>query len=65
MAEIALSSNVVQKGSGSSRAVLWVVLAAWFVAVLILGSNSFFVARNGAPPLALLIAATAPIIVFL
>ena len=65
MSEIALSGNVVRKGSGSWRAVLWVVLAAWFAGVLILGSNSFFVARNGAPPLALLSAATAPVILFI
>jgi len=65
MSEIALSGNIARKNSSFSRAVLWSVLAGWFALVLVLGSNNFFVARTGGPPLALLLAATAPIAVFL
>ena len=65
MSEIAWSGNVVRKSSGSSHAGLWIVLAAWFVLVLLLGVNKFFVAPQGLPPLSLLVAATAPIVLFL
>jgi hypothetical protein len=65
MSEIALSRNVAGKSSGSSRAFLWIGLTAWFAGIIFLGSNNFFVARQGTPPLALLTAATAPVIVFL
>lgn len=41
------------------------VLAAWLLAVVILGANGAFVAAQGKPPLALLIAFLAPIAAFL
>ena len=65
MSEIAWSGKVLRKSSNPWHAGSWIVLAAWFVVVLVLGSNNFFVARPGAPPLTLLIAATAPVLVFL
>jgi hypothetical protein len=64
MSELALLQNVVRKSSGYTHALLWVLTAAWFAIVLVLGSNSFFVARPGTPPLALLTAATVPVALF-
>ncbi|GAA0714838.1 hypothetical protein [Dokdonella soli] len=42
-----------------------ILLVAWLLAILILGSNGAFVAAPGAPPLALLVAFLAPIAAFL
>jgi len=64
MSELALSQNVVRKSS-TLYAFLWILIAAWFALVLVLGGNDFFVARSGVPPFALLAAATAPIVLFL
>jgi hypothetical protein len=65
MSELALSPNVVRKSSTHVYAFLWILTAGWFALVLVLGGNDFFVARPGAPPFALLTAATAPIVLFL
>jgi hypothetical protein len=65
MSEIALSGNAVRKHSALSNTALWVLCAAWFAVVLVLGTNNFFVAPQGAPPFTLLIGATVPIIAFL
>jgi len=64
MAEIALG-NEVRKRSRFSNSAFWVLIAGWFGVVLTLAANGFFRAPQGAPPLALLVAVTAPIIVFL
>jgi len=61
MAEIALSKNVVRN---SSYAWLWVLFAAWFLVVLLLGSNNLFVPARRMPPLALLIASVTPLAAF-
>lgn len=63
MSELALSQNVVRKSS-THYAFLWSLIAAWFALVLVLGRNDFFVAGPGVP-LALLIAATVPVALFL
>ena len=63
MSELALSQNVVRQSS--THTFLWILIAAWFALVLVLGTNDFFVARPGAPPLALLAAATVPVVLFL
>jgi hypothetical protein len=64
----ALSSDSHQvkspAGSGAGFSVtLW--LAVWFALVVFLGAGEVFVAPAGNPPLALLIAVTAPVIVFI
>ena len=61
MSEMALSGNAARK---SSQVIVWTLFAAWFVVVLMLGLNSFFVPPRGTPPLNLLIANTAPIVLF-
>ena len=63
MSELVLSQNVVRKSS--THIYLWILIAAWFALVLALGRNDFFVARSGAPPFALLTAATVPVVLFL
>jgi hypothetical protein len=65
MSELALSHKVLPKPSNAWQAGLWIVLAAWFLVVLVLGSDNFFVAPQGVPPLTLLIAATSPVLMFL
>jgi hypothetical protein len=65
MPEPALSGKVLRKRSNLWYVGSWIVLAAWFVLVLVLGSNNFFVARQGAPPLTLLIGFATPVLVFL
>jgi hypothetical protein len=65
MSELTLSQNVARKSSAYTRALIWILTAAWFAIVLVLGSNSFFEARPGTPPLALLIAASVPVALFL
>jgi len=50
--------------SKKTKTVLGVVLLAWLAIVLILGANETFARVPGAPPLPLLIAVLAPIIVF-
>ena len=65
MSELALSQNIVRKSSTHIYGLLWILIAAWFALVLVLGRNDFFVARPGAPPLALLTAATVPVALFL
>ncbi|HET6569846.1 MAG TPA: hypothetical protein VFG50_17910 [Rhodothermales bacterium] len=49
-------------GAGASVAV---GLAAWFALILLLGAGEVFVTPDGIPPLALLVAATVPVILFL
>jgi hypothetical protein len=47
------------------RPIISSVLALWFVGVVLLGAGGAFARSPGAPPLPLLIGATAPILVFL
>jgi hypothetical protein len=49
---------------GTRRGVA-IVLAAWFILVMLLGASGAFVSPPGSPPLRLLIGVTAPIVVFL
>ena len=65
MSEVAMSRNAVRRSTDSSRIAVWVVFAAWFAAVFVLGASNAFVARPGLPPLALLIAFIAPVMAFL
>jgi hypothetical protein len=65
MSEVVLSDKVARKSSEFSRGLWWVLVAAWFVVVLVLGLNNFFVAPQGASPLALLIASATPVVAFL
>lgn len=65
MLELAAPGKTVRKSSRYLHGGLWVLLAAWFVVVLALGSNGFFVASQGTPPLRLLIASVAPVALFL
>lgn len=58
-------SNTATRRSFASAPLAWVLLAVWLVAVLLLGNNGFFVASPGTPPVTLLVAATAPVILFL
>ena len=64
MSGITLSSNATRH-SFASASLVWILLAVWFFAIVLLGTNRFFVAPVGMPPLALLVAATAPVILFL
>jgi hypothetical protein len=65
MSEVVLSDEVARKNSEFSRGLWWVLVAAWFVVVLVLGLNNFFVAPQGTAPIALLIASTTPVVAFL
>jgi hypothetical protein len=58
-------SNTATRRSFASAPLVWILLAIWFVAVLFLGNNRFFVASQGTPPVMLLVAATAPAVLFL
>ncbi len=51
--------------SKKTKSVLGVVLFAWLAIVLILGANETLVGEPGTPPLPLLVAVLAPILVFL
>ena len=64
MSGITLSSNATRY-SFASASLVWTLLAVWFFAVVLLGSDRFFVAPVGMPPLALLVAATGPVMLFL
>jgi hypothetical protein len=61
MSGITLSGTAARK---SPQAIAWTLFASWFVVVLMLGLNNFFVPPRGTPPLTLLIANTAPVILF-
>ena len=67
MSNAALSHDHPAKSASLSGAASSVALglAAWFVLVLSLGAREVFVTPGDSPPLALLIAVTAPVILFL
>ncbi len=60
-----MSDKKTIKDSKKTKSVVGVVLLAWLATVLILGANETLAGEPGAPPLRLLIAVLAPIIVFL
>ncbi len=60
-----MSDKETINDSTETRSVIRVVLPVWLAIVLILGANETLVGEPGAPPLPLLIAVLAPIIVFL
>ena len=60
-----MSDKKTIKDSKMTKSVIWVVLLAWLAIVLILGANETLARDPGTPPLLLLIAVLAPIIVFL
>ena len=64
MSGIALSSNA-RRNSFASAPIAWILLAVWFAVIFWLGYNRSFVASLGMPPLALLVAAAAPVILLL
>ena len=64
MSGITLSSNATRLSSAST-AVVWSLVVVWFFAVILLANDHFFVASPGRPPLTLLAAATAPVLLFL
>jgi hypothetical protein len=64
MSGLTLSSNA-RRHSFASAPSVWILLAVWFTVVLWLGYNRFLVAPQGMPPVALLVAATTPVMLFL
>lgn len=64
MSGITLSSKA-RRLSSASTAVVWSLVVVWFFAVILLANDQFFVASPGRPPLTLLAAATAPVLLFL
>src|SRR5215475_9658094 len=50
--------------TNAARVVLGLVLGAWFIAMVLAGTAGWFVTPAGQPPLAILIAAVAPIVLF-
>lgn len=65
MAEIVLAGNAGRVSQRFSRLALGALFASWFAVVLVLGVDNFFVTAQGAPPLALLTAATGPIAILI
>jgi len=64
MSGTTLSSNA-RRPSFVSAPFVWILIVGWFAAILWLAYNRIFVAPVGMPPLALLVAAAAPVVLFL
>lgn len=60
-----LHSGFAQTRPAAIRTIVSLVVAAWLLAVFVLGAQGFFVASTGKPPLALLVAFAGPLVVFL
>ena len=66
MSEAAITHNELQRSAPSHRtSPLAFIVAGWFVLVLSLSANEVFVTERSRVPIALLVASTAPVIVFL
>ncbi|MBT0666323.1 hypothetical protein KI809_18585 [Geobacter pelophilus] len=60
-----MSDNIILENSNKTKPILWVTLLAWLAIVLFLGVNETLAREPGTPPIPLLIAVVAPILVYL